>query len=115
MRETHVRRNYRITIAKEARSLKNGLHNGVYEDLLRIIDGARDSVGVSMVEVRRSIGYEDPTWEQLVFDVRVAVPAEQALAYWGRIGDAIQDLMEHVDDPTREQLARHVSVHVNWS
>jgi len=117
VREAKVRRQqpaYPVILADEARPLKESLHSGVYDRILRIIDGARNGVAVSQVTVRRSIEPEDATWEQIVFEVRVDALHDEANAYWARISEAEEVFMDSLEPLTKKQLARTVAVHVEW-
>jgi len=69
---------------------------------------------ISSVKLRRSVEPEDPDWEELVFEVRVDAGPTEALAYWDRIGQRLDRIIEELSEPRRRTFARQLAVHVTW-
>jgi hypothetical protein len=105
---------YPIVTDREAQPLLGVLDPSLRQDIRDAIERARNGISVGMLRVRRSTEPEDPGWEELVFDVQVYATADEALAYWDRIGALLENMMESVDPTSREQLERLISVHVDW-
>ena len=106
---------YPVVAFDDARALRETLEPGLEAAVRRVIDESRRGTRVATLQIRRATEPEDPTWEELVYDVRVHGTAEEAMAYWDRIGDTLQALMDSESDAVRYQLANLVSVHVDWS
>lgn len=105
---------YPIVTDREAQPLLSVLDPSLRQDIRDAIERARNGISVGMLRVRRSTEPEDPGWEELVFDVHVYAIADEALAYWDRIGALLENMMESTDPTSREQLERLISVHVDW-
>jgi len=86
-------------------------------DILLVLQAIRDACGgvdISSVKLRRSTEPEDPDWEELVFEVRVDAGPNEALAYWDRVGERLDDAIADLDVTRRETFARQIAVHVAW-
>jgi hypothetical protein len=105
---------FAVTVRKEAQDLRGRLGDELFESILEAIETARNGVMVSNVDVRRSREPDDGKWEQVVFDVHVPTCSDEALQYWGRIGQRLDDLIGALPPERAEEVSSLVAVHVEW-
>lgn len=102
-----------VTVGDEdARKLLGRLAPGLYERMLEIIASTQHHVKVSSLNINSFRSYEDPDWEELVFDVRVLADRQTAFDYLGRISHEEERGMDEAEPSAREQLIRLISVFV---
>ena len=99
---------------EEAQKLLARLTPGLYEEILDAINSTRNGVDVASIVIRSVKSWEDPDWEELSFGVTVTAPSKEALAYWNRIGEMHQRLIDTADQAKRQQLVELVSIYVDW-
>jgi len=105
---------FTVITEPDARRLRAAIPQSDISTVLQAIRDARAGIGISSVKLRRSIEPEDPNWEELVFEVRVEAGPSEALAYWDRIGETLDEAMAKLDQASRERFAMQVAVHVTW-
>ncbi len=94
--------------------LLNGISESVFDGVLKAIEDAQQNIPILAIELHRLIEPEDPTWEELVFEVTVDGTPREAFEFWDRIGGNLQEMMDEADEVTREQLVSTIAVHVKW-
>lgn len=60
--------------------------------------------------------FQDPEegWKELMIEVRVDASAQQALAFWDSVGDALDSLKAHLPSGLVHKLYEEVAIHVEW-
>ena len=97
----------------EAQKLLERLAPGLYDRMIEIIESERDGIEVEGIVVRSIQSYEDPTWEELNFDVRSPASGQARSEYWDRLGGRLDDLLDQPLSPIEhEQLIKLVSIYV---
>ena len=100
---------------KVAQNLLERLAPGLYDAVLDAIESSRDGIAASGIRVYSTTEGDDPTWEELAFEVRVTAERQDASCYWDRISDELQRLMDVSQGPARDQLIQSISVIVRRS
>lgn len=106
----------RPPVESPLRQLVRGRMLELYEGLWTIIVMEAQSSGLSIKEARLS-RFEDPeenTWK-LVIEVSVSVGVAEAMAYWDKIGRAVDSWQQALSPAMRDRLLSGWAFAVDWS
>lgn len=57
---------------------------------------------------------DDPDWQEVVFEIVVAVGTEEALRLWDEVGNYLDEAKSMLDAGGQEAIAEHLAIHLAW-
>ena len=56
----------------------------------------------------------DEGWDEIVINVVVEVPPQQALAFWGAIGEGVEKWAQRLPQDEKDLLYEKIAISVHW-
>lgn len=100
-------------IAPAAEELLSGSVRKGFDALMEVLERQtqRDGISVVRVDVDRFFDPEDASTE-LVLALHVSLGPAEALAYWDRLGDALEEQIRGLSEDERRVANREIAVQV---